>query len=688
MTTTLGHQPYLHDLHAAINAPSQAWTASDGDVYPGTGAQGWYHSDVRVLSGLIVTLDDQRPVALAAGSDGPDRTEFVAVAPSIDLPDPDPKVRVHRSLQVHPGEVSLEITLMNGNDQHRAGTLCVEVQSDLATMDDVKNGLCPEALAPGITQSAGKVRVQWTRHGTEAILLADGASVDPSADATVRLVWPVELQPHADQSITLRMRAHDSQAVVMAHDQVPWTTPKISCDDERITRLVTRSLEDLSSLVMTSPSSPGNCFLAAGAPWYFTLFGRDSLWAARMMLPLGTTLAEGTLKTLAALQGTANVVATAEQPGKIPHEVRRETLRLDETSRLPPIYYGTIDATPLWICLLHDAWVWGMPEDSVRSLLPAMKAALSWMREYGDADGDGLLEYIDQTGTGLANQGWKDSHDSVQFVDGTLAAGPIALVEVQAYAYEAAIKGAQLLDAFDGAGTGDPWRAWACRLRERFHACFWTDDELGPYLGIALDGEKRLVDTVTSNMGHVLGTGMLSSEQSGIVAHRLVHETMSSGLGLRTMSTRSAGYWPLKYHGGSVWPHDTAIAIRGLAAEGHHDAAADLIGGVLRAACHFDYRLPELYSGDDCSRIDSGVPYPASCRPQAWSAASAIAILEALTFPIPDRATSSIRPRPGRSTVFGSVQVDGFVVGRDCSPTGPRTHGGEAGTGTSAARCR
>ena len=666
MTTRLGHQPYLHDLYAAIGAPTQAWTAADGDIHPGTGAQGCYHGDVRILSGLILTVDGQRPVPLTTGAHGPDRIEFVATAPALDLPDPDPKVRVRRELTVRPGEVDLQVTVTNGNDVSRHGSLCVEVQSDLAGMDEIKSGVCPDPLIPSIDSGDGGVSLRWSGEGTVAVLTADGAALEPSGsdDGHPRLVWQVALEPSASRTFGLRLRARDERAVVAATDGVPWTAPRVSCADERIPRLVQRSLEDLAGLVMTTPFSPGDPFLAAGAPWYFTLFGRDSLWAARMMLPLGTALAEGTLRTLAALQGSAVSVETAEQPGKIPHEVRREALQLDETSHLPPIYYGTIDATPLWICLLHDAWTWGMPEDAVRPLLPALRAALSWMEDYGDADGDGLLEYNDEAGTGLANQGWKDSGDSVQFTDGTLASGPIALVEVQAYAYEAATKGARLLDAFDGASAGEPWRTWADRLRDRFHDSFWTSDHLGPYLGIALDGDKRLVDSVTSNPGHVLGTGILSPEQSELVARRLVHETMSSGLGLRTMSTDSAGYWPLKYHGGSVWPHDTAIAIRGLVAEGHHEAAANLVEGLLRAADHFDYRLPELYSGDRYERGAGVVPYPAACRPQAWSAASAIAILEALTLPVPDRATGSIRSASGGSTPFGDIHIEGLVVGR------------------------
>lgn len=235
----------------------------------------------------------------------------------------------------------------------------------------------------------------------------------------------------------------------------------------------------------------------------------------------GDKLAAGTLRTLARRQGRNVVPSTEEQPGKILHEVRAETQEIDDGTRLPAQYYGTIDATPLWICLLHDAWRWGMPSTEVAALLPHLEAALNWLVEYGDPDGDGLLEYIDSTGTGLANQGWKDSGDSVRFRDGSLATAPIALCEVQAYAYEAAVAGAELLDAFDRPGA-DRYRAWATRLQEAFRRTFWVSDQHGPYVAIALDADKRPVDAVTSGMGHLLGTGLLNPEEEATLAERLL----------------------------------------------------------------------------------------------------------------------------------------------------------------------
>ena len=408
-------------------------------------------------------------------------------------------------------------------------------------------------------------------------------------------------------------------------------------------------------MAASGPASSGDVFLAAGAPWYFTLFGRDSIWAARLLLPFGWQLAAGTLRALAAFQGRRIDQETAEAPGKIPHELRREG----------SLYYGTIDATPLWICLLHDAWRWGMPGSQVRSLLPALRAALDWMRHYGDSDGDGLLEYIDQSGHGLSNQGWKDSGDAIRFADGRIAKPPVALCEVQGYAYEAAMGGAELLAAF-GSPDADGWRDWAAGLAGVFRESFWLADG---FPALALDADKQPVDSLTSNIGHLLGTGLLTRDEEALVAGRLSGQDMDSGFGLRTMSVRDGGYNPLSYHCGSVWSHDTAIVIRGLFRSGHPDVAAGLADGLLAAAAAFGWRLPELFSGDD----RGPVPYPAACRPQAWSAAAAGALAQALLGLEVDVPAGRVRTRPPSAAIGGSgrrLRVDGLVAGDETFTAG------------------
>jgi len=274
---------------------------------------------------------------------------------------------------------------------------------------------------------------------------------------------------------------------------------------------------------------------------------------------------------------------------------------------------------------LHDTWrAGGLTDVELAEFGPALTAALAWIAEYGDADGDGFLEYIDESGRGLANQGWKDSGDSVRFADGSQATGPVALCEVQGYAYEAAVKGAELLDLL-GLDGGDRHRAWAAGMADRFRAAFWCERDGERYPALALDGSKRRVDSLTSNIGHLLGTGLLTADEERQVARMVASPALDSGLGLRTMSTRDGGYSPLSYHCGSVWPHDTAIVISGLVKAGLVEHAAGLVEGLLRASDAFDQRVPELWSGEG-----RPVPYPAACRPQAWSAAAAVTVAEAL----------------------------------------------------------
>jgi len=644
-------QPLLHGETVVLRAPAQVWSAPDGSI----GSQpvhGVYVSDLRVLSAQTISVSGHTPEYLSTSLDGPDSALFVALARRLDdAVTPDPGVRVEHSRVATVSGVRERVEIISRLGNPVEASIVVDFAADALGMDAVKSGLssptAPEVLVSGDTAS-------WVGDGVTVELVAPGAAITATS-----LSWPVTVPARGGVAVEWSLSAQDSLAVVHGVDEAaPWQVPTITAGDERLARWTARALDDLDALRLTSAANPEWQFLAAGSPWFLTLFGRDSIWAARFMLPLGTRLAGDTLRVLAGLQGAADIASTAEEPGKIMHEMRRLELVIPgEGIHLPPLYYGTVDATALWVCLLHDAWKWGLPDDEVRTLLPNLVRALEWMRDYGDSDGDGLLEYVDKTGSGLSNQGWKDSGDSVQWRDGTLATGPIALVEVQAYAYEAAMHGADLLDAFGGEGA--PWRAWAARLRERFHDSFWIDDADGAYLAIALDADKRPVDTVTSNMGHVLGTGILDERQAAVVGRRLVDPTLSSGYGLRTMSTESAGYWPLSYHGGSVWAHDTAIAIAGLAREGLSAEAGVLISGLLAAASGFDYRMPELHSGDTATDFSSPVPYPAACRPQAWSAAAAISVLGSVLSLAPDAQAGELGVSP--SATAGALHVEGLV---------------------------
>ena len=622
------HQPLLHDSIVVLTAPSQAWSAADGRI-DGRGIHGFYHSDLRVLDRVLLTVGGSEPEHI--GTAGPDAATavFTAVVRGLDDETADPRVRLDRSRTVRARSLGERIVLRNALGHGLRTTVQVEVGADFSPMQQIKGGRSGSEHPVTVSLAADRGSADLRSGPVSARIVAEGSDITVSGQR-LTLRWEADLAARSEVVLEWRIDVEDPTAVVGgAAPSDHWDAFRATTGDSRLAAWLGRAIADLQALRMTTVEHPDDVFLAAGAPWFFTLFGRDSLWAARMLLPLGHELAASTLRVLAAYQGVLEVPETAEQPGKIMHELRPGTLSIPgEDVILPPLYYGTVDATALWVCLLHDAWRWGMPAEEVEVLLPHLEAALAWMRDHGDSDGDGFLEYIDTTGHGLANQGWKDSGDSIQWRDGTLAVGPIALCEVQGYAYEAAVGGAELLEAFGRPGA-EVWRAWAAGLKERFAASFWIDDPAGAYPAVALDAAKRKVDTVTSNIGHLLGTGILSPEQSALVARRLVSPELASGHGLRTMSQNSAGYWPLSYHGGSVWAHDTAIVIAGLAREGFRDDAERLTEGLLAAAEGFGYRMPELHAGDSADETGTPLPYPAACRPQAWSAAAAVAVLSA-----------------------------------------------------------
>jgi hypothetical protein len=653
-------QPWLHELVTVLSAPTVALSDASGQIRPG-GAQGVLHADVRVLSAAVLDVDGVEPVPVSGGLIGARTARFIAVPRALGDDIADPTVRVERERTVAPGEVREVIRVVSASDVGVSAVLTLTVAADLAGLADIKNGRAPASSAPieraddGLAWGAGPLRVTLSAAGAE--LAAGGGR------ATVR--WPVRLAGRGECEVSWRLAAADPDAPMTAappgtlHTDTgrgPWSRVSAEADDPRLPALLAQSLADADALRMAVPRAPQDVFLAAGAPWYFTLFGRDSIWAARMLLPFGWELAAGTLRALAAFQGRRLDPVTAEAPGKIPHEIRRSG-----------VSYQTIDATPLWICLLHDAWRWGMPEDQVAALLPALRAGLAWIRDYGDSDGDGLLEYINTTGRGLANQGWKDSGDAIRFADGAIAAPPVALCEVQGYAHEAAVRGADLLAAF-GVNGAAQWRDLAARIAAAFRAAFWVSDERGGYPAIALDGAKRPADSLTSNIGHLLGTGLLTQAEEGLVAGRLAGPDMDSGFGLRTMSARNGGYNPLSYHCGAVWSHDTAIAILGLARSGHAQPAADLADGLLAAAAGFGWRLPELYSGAARAETPWPTPYPAACRPQAWSAAAAAVLAQALLGLDADVPSGTLTLRPPARRIGGAgirLRVDGLVAGTE-----------------------
>jgi hypothetical protein len=623
------HQPFLHDLITVLATPTQMLSQRTGEIEAFSDrqtVQGLIHADVRILSELVVKVNGHPGEHLATTFQDANRVQFTFLLPTVasDIVSPDPQLRMDCFRGIEPGQLSETLVISSQLPRSTEVDVAVELSCDFARLDVIKAGQ-PTSARP-IPIISGD-HFAWVEEDIAVSLEADGADLHLSDDrCQLTLQWQVMVPAHGEVSVSWQLWMDDIRAVLLPAT-LPITLSELtnaaSSADDRLQLWLNRSLEDLRTLWMATRDAPQDGFFAAGAPWYLTLFGRDSIWTARMLLPLEIEPARRTLRTLARRQGQRVNVQAAEEPGKILHEQRRETYGFG-TMSLPPVYYGTIDATPLWICLLHDAWQAGLPDHDVIELLPALEQAMAWMIDYGDADGDGFLEYQDSGGRGLVNQGWKDSTDGIRFRDGRIADGPIALCEVQGYAYEAAMGGAALLEGFDRVGA-DQYRLWAKNLATRFRARFWCEQGNDRYPAIALDGSKRRVDSLTSNIGHLLGTGMLSGDEELVIARLITSPALDSGLGLRTMATADAGYAPLSYHCGSVWPHDTAIVIAGLVRAGLADFSAGLIEGLLRASVAFEQRLPELWSGEG-----RPVPYPAACRPQAWSAASAVVTARAL----------------------------------------------------------
>jgi len=435
--------------------------------------------------------------------------------------------------------------------------------------------------------------------------------------------------------------------------------PTLITDNDVLRHTYRQSMIDLAALRFRPLKELSYSLPAAGLPWFMALFGRDSLITAYQALPFQPHLARTTLEALTFWQAKEFDDFRDAEPGKILHELRLGELTvLGERPHSP--YYGTHDATPLYLILLDEYERWTGERAFVQSLKPAAMRALEWIERHGDRDADGYLEYQTRSKEGLVNQCWKDSWNSILFKDGMVAKGPIATCEIQGYAYDARIRLGRLArEVWDDPALAERLERDAAALRERFNRDYWIDAQ--GYYALALDGEKRQVDAMSSNVGHLLWSGIVPVDRAEGLAKRLMSPEMFTGWGTRTMSARDAGYNPIEYHDGTVWPHDTAFVAEGLRRYGYREQASHLALMLIQAAEAFDYRLPEVFAGFARDETGAPVEYPTASRPQAWAAgAPLLALRTALGLDVVD---GELRMDPFLTDGWGRVEVDHVAVG-------------------------
>jgi glycogen debranching enzyme len=604
-----------------------------GDISPG-GAQGLFVRDTRILSRLELLVNGSRPEALAAVSDAPFSTTFVSRGePRSGRADS--TLMIFRSRHVGQG-MREDIVLRNFGEEPAFCSVELFVDADFADLFAVKEGRAGLGDGGELTRAVadGTITLAYRRgslhRGCRLHLipaptkLADDL-IEFEVIVPARGEWRgcLEVFPVIEDTL-IEPRYRCGQPVdtaTPAERLAKWRrqVPQVETDSVALRSAVVRSAEDLGALRIFDPDFPERVVVAAGAPWFMTVFGRDSLITSWMALIVDPDLALGVLQTLARFQGRRIDPRSEEQPGRILHEMRfgdAPSLSLGGGQ----IYYGSADATPLFVMLLGELRRWGLAREAVEELMPNAERALAWIEQFGDADGDGYVEYQRATDRGLANQGWKDSWDGIRYEDGTVAEAPIALCEVQAYVYGAYLARAHFAREAGDEATFDRYSAKAVRLKADFNRDFWLEDR--GWYAVGLDGDKRPIDSLTSNIGHCLWTGIVDEDKARRVADHLLSPEMFSGWGVRTLATSMGGYNPISYHCGSVWPHDTAIVAAGLARYGFHAHAERLILGLLDAAMAMGGRLPELFSGLERSELPVPVGYPTSCSPQAWAAAS------------------------------------------------------------------
>jgi len=614
---------------------------------------GLFVDDTRFLSRWLLTVDRRRPAILSTDDVEYFEAQFF-LAPSSGTVYIDAALSLMRKRTVARGFIE---SLVVSNHSSRPVEIEIRIQAaaDFADLFEVKDALHKKGTTYWRIESEhlvlGYRREEYVR---ETWIVAPDARIDEGG-----VTYQVRLEPHGEWSIRLEVRVVSSSEAVRrgATDRLATReerqkrvahalaeAPQLLTDWPDLLQTYQRSIVDLAALRYFPLLAPGS-LPAAGLPWFMAVFGRDSLITSLQALPFAPSLAETTLRVLAARQGTRVDPFRDEEPGKILHESRiGEMTAFAERPHSP--YFGSADATPLFLVLLDEYELWTGNVDLIRQLEQPARAALEWLDEYGDRMRNGYISYQRRNEeTGLENQCWKDSWNSIVFRDGSLAGLPRACCEIQGYAYDARMRCARLARRFwNDAALAARLEERAGDLKERFNRDFWMPDR--ECFALAIDGDRRQVDSITSNIGHLLWSGIVDSDKAPHVVQHLMSRSLFSGWGVRTMAEGEGGYNPIGYHVGTVWPHDNSIIALGLTRYGYRDEAARIASGILQAARYFKHRLPEVFAGYPRERTQFPVEYPTACSPQAWASGAPLLFIRTLL---------GLEPRGDRLTVDASL---------------------------------
>ena len=652
-----------------------------GDIeLAGPSKFGLFHAECRHLSQFTVHVNGRQPLLL--GSTIREDNAFLSVdLTNVDSEDQDGRTLSRGTLHIfrlqflRRSACYVQIRLLNYGAEAANISVCLNFSADFADIFEVR-GTARERTGERLRDRLGVDELALSYRGLDGIVRRSRFAFSPKpsslnleearfdfilAPGEEKSIYTLIACEHADEMPEPVSFASAFSALSVPSERAHLQDCRITTSSEGFNAWLNRSTADLLTLMEGNPEGP---YPYAGVPWFSTVFGRDGIITALECLWMAPAIAHGVLNYLAETQATEELPEHDAEPGKILHEMRRGEMAA--TREVPfAQYYGSVDSTPLFV-MLAGAYL-DRTDDRrfVSKIWPNIKKALRWMDTYGDRDGDGFIEYEQRSPRGLVQQGWKDSHDSVFHSDGQMAEPPIALCEVQAYAYAAKCAGARLARAFDEPELGTQFEQEAEAVRQNFEKAFWNE-RLGTY-ALALDGRKRQCEVRASNAGHALYCGIASEERARSVASVLIGPELFSGWGVRTIGSSESRYNPMSYHNGSIWPHDSAIVAAGLCRYGLQSAAADILDGLYEASRHIELqRMPELFCGFH-RRADGSGPtlYPVACAPQAWAAGSVFLMLNACLGISVVTTKPEIRlSRPALPSILSELRIDNLQVGK------------------------